>query len=388
MKKMLFISPREPVNVAGGGLYKTKRLLAYFREKFHVKEFYLTESSSVSQENIYQVKINDKKYQPTLANLMGSYIAGVPLSVYRNTPEDFDSKRFNELASWADIIFVDHFFMYQFVPDSFAGKIIFHEHNAEFNIWERRASIEGNILKSLLLKREAKRVFQYEKKSALASDLVFAAPNDIACLKDAGCDTARFATTYHLGEDSLLNTALNNFHGLENNLVFLGGLDWEPNFNGVLWFLENCWDTLRSETNGEVKLHLIGKISEQQKVQLSEYSGVVCLGFVDDLNDALSQAKVFICPLQFGSGMKVKNITACYKGLPVVTTSIGAESIEFVDGENCLIADQPREFVDAIRSLLDSNELCAEIGANARAMSEKQYSWEEMLNSMYLEIIK
>ncbi len=390
MKKMVFFSPTKPDVVNGGGLYKSKRLIEYFSGTFDFQGVYLNHSSASSSSgsgNDLIIGLNAKRHKISFKNLLLSYLNSLPLSVYRNSVKADKAKLavIYDACKSADVIFVDHFFMFQYVPPNFYHKVVFHEHNAEFKIWQRRSLLENNPLKRMALKIESERVKNYEVKAIKKSKITFAAPDDITHLAELASNDDCFYETLHLGQDDLLNTSLNNFSLLGNSLVFLGNMNWDPNLNGIRWFLKTCWKTLRLEYS-DVKLDITGEVSSAIRSELEQYDGVTCLGYVEDLDTALSNAKVFICPLQYGSGMKVKNITAMYKGLPIVSTSIGTESITFSNKNNVLVADTPDEFMNAVRSLLNSDSLCVNLGTAARALAKERYSWGAMLDKMYDDI--
>lgn len=390
MKRMVFFSPVKPGAVLGGGLYKTSRLIEYFKEKYDFHGVYLFSNGlSVGNDEDIIIGRNDSRFEPCLKNLIKSYFFNVPMSVFRNSSKvsDVIAESVSLSCQMADVIFVDHFFMFQHVPVEYHGKVVFHEHNAEFKLWERRAILEKNFLKKLACVIEKHRVFKYEKQVINSSRLTFAAPVDIKFLTESNQLKKPLSQTFHLGDDLMLTREINKFSELGNVLVFLGGLSWEPNIQGVKWFLKSCWLKLRAAFPDLVLL-IVGDVMPKIKDELEFYPGVSCMGYVDDLDSVLSKAKVFICPLQFGSGMKVKNITAMYKGLPIVSTSIGTESIDLVNGESVIIADDPQLFVRGVTRLLNDDALCKYLGSNARAVAKRRYCWDVMLDEMYLNICK
>jgi glycosyltransferase involved in cell wall biosynthesis len=99
---------------------------------------------------------------------------------------------------------------------------------------------------------------------------------------------------------------------------------------------------------------------------------------VDDLAAALSLANAALCPIQQGSGTKLKIMDYLAAGLPVVTTPVGASGIDLTDGETALIRDSSEAFVDAIQRLTDSPELATRLGRNASDLG-KQYTWTRLL---------
>ena len=113
--------------------------------------------------------------------------------------------------------------------------------------------------------------------------------------------------------------------------------------------------------------------SEELKKLESQY--VHFTGRVDDVRDYLEKCKVFVCPMTFGSGVKTKNLEAMSMGIPVVTTSIGAENIDAENEKEWIIEDTPNEFSKAVIKLLNDEKLREEMGLNSSAFINKSYTW-------------
>ena len=106
----------------------------------------------------------------------------------------------------------------------------------------------------------------------------------------------------------------------------------------------------------EVQVTLLGSNPSTEVLDLvSERVSVT--GFVEDVTPYFDLAKVFISPLRYGAGMKGKIGQSMSLGLPVVTTSVGAEGLFLINGKNALIADEPFEIANSIVSLIkDKNK--------------------------------
>jgi glycosyltransferase involved in cell wall biosynthesis len=107
------------------------------------------------------------------------------------------------------------------------------------------------------------------------------------------------------------------------------------------------------------------------------------LGFVKDLEKIYSNTGAFIIPLRIGSGIRIKIINAMTRGLPIVSTTVGCEGMDVMNGRHLLIADKAEEFADAVISLLKSKELRISLGKAAHAFCLKKYSRNQ--RSLFLE---
>ena len=98
-------------------------------------------------------------------------------------------------------------------------------------------------------------------------------------------------------------------------------------------------------------------------------------GYVDDTLPYLQTAGVFLVPLRAGGGMRVKILNALAQGMPIVSTTLGAEGIDVRDGEHLLLADEPADFAAAVLRLLEDPALAARLGAAGRRLAEERYDY-------------
>lgn len=160
----------------------------------------------------------------------------------------------------------------------------------------------------------------------------------------------------------------------ENTIGFLGAMSVAHNENAARHFIEDIFPLVLTEIPDAKFMVIGGGASEELKKLASDH--VVFTGRVDDVREYLERCKVFVCPMTFGSGIKTKNLEAMAMGLPVVTTSIGAENIDAVDGVDWLVADEPETFADQVVSLLLKSEKRNEIGENASTFVNEKFSWD------------
>lgn len=130
----------------------------------------------------------------------------------------------------------------------------------------------------------------------------------------------------------------------EYDLLFVGS-DNSYNREGLQWFFHSVYPLL----NGPVKILVAGSIS----TRAPELQGVTAIRYVPSMDELYSKAKVTLCPLWGGTGLKIKIIEALSYGLPTVTTSIGMSGQPGGNRTGCLIADKPKDFAIAIQRLLE-----------------------------------
>ena len=167
-----------------------------------------------------------------------------------------------------------------------------------------------------------------------------------------------------------------NPNDVNNVLSFIGPATHSPNYVGIKWFLENCWDALLS-SDPSYRLKIIGKWSEERRKELlSTYRNIDFAGFVPDLAESLNNT-VMIVPITIGSGIRMKILEASSLGVPFVSTTVGAEGLPFESGRDCLKGDSPKEFVDAVLKMRDKS-LRMEFAKNANALVKEKYSMEAL----------
>jgi glycosyltransferase involved in cell wall biosynthesis len=134
-------------------------------------------------------------------------------------------------------------------------------------------------------------------------------------------------------------------------VLFVGGFRHQPNIDGVQWFAREIWPAIRNQV-ADARFTVVGSQPTAEVHELGKMSGVEVIGYVPDTNPHLDRAMVSVAPLRYGGGMKGKVNEAMASGVPVVTTSVGAQGLKALSGEHLVIADDPCRFADAVIELL------------------------------------
>jgi len=159
---------------------------------------------------------------------------------------------------------------------------------------------------------------------------------------------------------------------LKNKVVFIGSFDHFPNRDGVVWFLENCWQIIIA-AKPDIQFDIIGTgwTFENLNISKPESSQITCKGFVDNLYEAIHGC-VMIVPIRIGSGMRMKILDGISYGCPIVTTTIGTEGIELTSNTNCFIEDKAKDFARAIICLLENKNLAKSFLQNMKKIPSFQ----------------
>jgi len=159
--------------------------------------------------------------------------------------------------------------------------------------------------------------------------------------------------------------------GEREGLVFVGGFRHPPNVDAMKWFVTEVLPRIRERVPG-MTLRVVGS-DPPDEVKALAGPGVTVTGFVPETGPHLDAARISIAPLRYGAGMKGKVGEALGRGLPVVTTSIGAEGMGLVNGEHVLVADDPQAFAEAVLRLYRDQALWTRLAAAGRAHVDANY---------------
>jgi glycosyltransferase involved in cell wall biosynthesis len=162
----------------------------------------------------------------------------------------------------------------------------------------------------------------------------------------------------------------------EKRFLFCGSLDYYPNREGVQWFLHHCWSKIKGQ-EPEAHLDIIGSGDPGElKDLVSKFEGVSLHGRVPLVEPWYSNSDIVIVPLLHGSGTRLKVLEAMSFSKPVVSTTKGAEGIDYIKNEHLLIADNGNDFSDACCQLLNQHQLATDLGSNARKLVVQHYDWD------------
>ncbi|HEY4096531.1 MAG TPA: glycosyltransferase [Baekduia sp.] len=160
-----------------------------------------------------------------------------------------------------------------------------------------------------------------------------------------------------------------------DGLVFVGGFDHQPNVGAMVDFVGGPWPSIAAALPG-VALTIVGSNPPPVVQALGATPGVTVTGWVPETAPYLDAARVSIAPLRYGAGVKGKVGEAMSHGLPVVTTSVGAEGMGLVDGQTALIADTDEAFAAAVARVYEDRGLWERLAAAGRAHVERTHGLE------------
>jgi sugar transferase (PEP-CTERM/EpsH1 system associated) len=399
---ILFVTPRIPYPLDTGAKIRTFNLLKQAKTKGHnltLLSFAHEEKAKIYAETIEEMGIEvvtlEGKDTIGASTILKALIKGLPLAITKY----YDRKMvlaLNRITThhFIDLVHFDHLHLGQYADRCNGTPVIIDEHNIESGILKRLHERESNFIKRIALQREYGRVAKLEKEKCLRANKVFVvSEQDRNSLKglcqngfDAevipnGVDTEYFRSQGHKVTRSQE----------EESLVFTGSMDWMPNSDAVKYFCNDILPLIWREKK-DVKFYVVGKNPPKEIIELGKKNKrIVVTGRVEDVRPYIDKAKAFVAPLRVGGGTRLKILEAMSMQKAVVSTTLGAEGIDYTENSDILLADSPRIFANKVISLLENTGKAAGIGLNARKLVCDKYDWGtigEKLNSAYREVIK
>ena len=172
------------------------------------------------------------------------------------------------------------------------------------------------------------------------------------------------------------------------SLLFLGNMGYPPNVDAALYFCEEIFPLIQQE-NSDAELWVVGRDPSPEVLALDE-ENVHVTGRVDEVIPYYQKSAICVVSLRAGGGTRLKILEAMALGRPVVSTSIGCEGLDVVDGEHLLIADTPTQFAEKTTRLLHDPGLYQRLSTNGRKLVENHYDWDpiaDKLMNLYEEMI-
>ena len=184
-------------------------------------------------------------------------------------------------------------------------------------------------------------------------------------------------------------SVVSNIHSLEpcekgfeerSGLMFIGSFAHPPNEEGIIWFIDYIFPLIKKKIP-DIHLTIVGSEPTERLLEMANDS-ITVTGFVEDVSGYFNDSKVFVSPLLHGAGVKGKIGQSFSYGLPVVTTSIGAEGMQLTDGLNALISDSETAFADNVIALYKEKFLWQKLSTNCRQVIREQFSTETIRTAL------
>jgi len=322
---------------------------------------------------------------PAFLNLF----TGKSYHVERFISENFEHKLIEVLEqNTFDIVQIETLYMTPYlktIRKYSQAKVFLRAHNIEHMIWQRITESTRNPLKKAYLKHVTKTLKEYELKSLDRYDGIIPISQVDAVFFEKMTETPVKAISFGVDPDKV---EMEDYGHPEFALFHIGSMNWMPNIEGIKWFLQEVWPLI-SEALPDLKIYLAGREMPEWLQQLG-LKNVEIAGEVPDAYAFIRSKAISIAPLFSGSGIRIKIIESMALGRAVISTTIGAEGINYTDGENILIADDKQNFFEAVKMLYENTGKAKDIGMKARRLILEQHNNKQLIRQMvdfYREVL-
>jgi len=302
-----------------------------------------------------------------------SVISGRAYTYYEFHSRPFaDRLRAALLARPPDLVHLDSLDLHRWLPELPAVPIACTHHSIESELLRLRASWLTPAVRRRYVLLQADRLERVERELSprLALNVMMSevdarrlralAPGAATVVVPNGADTEYFQP--------------NGAESVAGRVVFVGPTYSYPNRDAVEFLLQEIWPRVRA-ADRTASLRLIGRNDPEDRARYDAEPGVTSLGYLPDIRPTLAEARCCVVPIRIGGGTRLKILDAWAMGKAVVSTSIGCEGLDAVDGENILIRDTPDAIADALLHVLGDARLRSHLGRNARRLATETYSW-------------
>lgn len=338
-----------------------------------------------------QIELVDIDLSVTIPGALYNFLSGRSYHVTRFHTKAFEQKIIEVLRKESfDIIQLEMLQMATYLDilrKYSKAPVVLRAHNIEHKIWQRIAENCTNPFKRFYLNHLYQSLRRFEIGILNKMDGIIAiTPVDARNLDRLSHSTNIISVPFGINLESL---TANPVQPEDASLFHIGTMNWYPNEEGIRWMIDEVWPVVTKKLPG-IEMHLAGRYMPEWLQKLS-VPRITVDGEVSDVWEYMQQFSIMVVPLFSGSGIRIKIVEAMAAGKAIITTAIGAEGINYENGQHLLIAKDPKSFVDAIVRLYNDKALRDSLGKNARMLIAKEHDNNKLmlkLTAFYIELLK
>lgn len=276
-----------------------------------------------------------------------------------------------------DLIYLDHLdsFVYRKAIDEIP--FLVDMHNVYSAISQRLAEEDSNIARRMYLKHETRLIKNMESQMARSALAVLAVSDlDRDHFIELGA-TSTFMIPNGVDCDSYVQkTTHSESNGTPSEILFVGDLSWSPNIRASLFLANHVYPIVRAQHH-DAKLTIVGRNPVPEILALNQQQGVEVVPDAPEIIPYFHRSTMLAVPLQSGGGTRLKILEAFASQLPVVSTPVGCEGLDVVNGKH-LVVSESDNFADAICQVINKPELATAYSAYALKLVKQQYDWKSV----------
>lgn len=261
------------------------------------------------------------------------------------------------------------------------AKILLRMHNVEYRVWEELILREKNPLKKIWLKKENKKLKEFEADTIRKIDGVIAisaAEKEYAAQVDARKPSV--VIPYQAKVASVPASYKLQNHTGPLRLFHIGAMDWMPNQDAMLWFLKDVFPAML-RVNPDLEFHMAGREMKEPFIYWKQEK-VFVHGEVASAEEFMLQHDVMIVPVRTGSGIRIKVLDALSKGVPVISTGFGITGLQLENEKQVLLADNTEDFCVWASRIKKDPDLMVKAGEGGLRFVKEHYSREALAQKL------
>jgi glycosyltransferase involved in cell wall biosynthesis len=341
--KILMLTPYLPYPLYSGGQIRTYNLLKNLAKKHQITlvSFYRqdNELKYIKELEKYCRKVIPIKRRQTwgLTNILLSGFSFYPFLVCTYiSPEAKRAVEKELFAGHYDLIHVETFYLMPNLPPKTPTPILLVEQTIEYLVYQRYVQNLRFKLAKPLLYLDVLKIKLWEKYFwRQAGFLAAMSSNDLDIMLSAVLDKAGAVVAN--GVDMDFFNQVKKIKSVWPTVLFVGNFKWLPNKDAASYLTESIWPKIKKAVP-RAKLWIVGRNPSQKIQAYNQLKDIKVDDNIEDIRQALSKATVLLAPIRNGRGTKYKVLEAMAAGVPVVTTPLGSQGIQAVDGQQILIA--------------------------------------------------
>lgn len=381
-KRLLILTPRFPYPVVGGDRLRIYQVCKALSERFALTLLSLCESETEMEMPLPSDGVFDRvervlltrhrSYLNTLLALVGS----TPLQVAYYRSSAF-AKAVNRLLPAHDGVLSHLIRCAEYVKNSDKPRILEMTDAISLNYSRVRQLKKTGGFKAHVYRVEASRLLAYERHIVDAFDLsVLVSETDKEYLVGATHEKVIVCSN---------GVALNHLPFRDRSkskpvIAYIGNMASVQNMDACIYFAQDVMPLITQRVNATFRV--VGRISDNDAARLRALPNVDVTGPVDNIAEAVEDARLGVCPVRLAAGVQNKVLEYMALGLPVVTSSIGLEGFSAQPERDLLVADSPKEYAEAISQLWNNDAMKTRLAMNGRAYVNSHHQWSSRLAPM------
>jgi sugar transferase (PEP-CTERM/EpsH1 system associated) len=385
---LLFISQQLPYPLTDGGNVRTFKILEALAARYAVtlvaslregtdREKALDAVIPLCKEVVCVADVKSRRPFFLARAAVRALRRGLPLSIaYNYNPALLRASREALLTGRFQVVHFNHLDAVQHAPgDEHRVRRVLDTHNLLFELYQKSARFESSRGRRVLQRLEARRLLAYERRTFLQMDRVLVCSRREADAIEAWGLADRTQVVPNGVDCEYFAPPLREYADNPPVLVFTGAMSYGPNADAAIHFIGHTLPLLRTRVPG-VRFVVVGKNPTEELLEAGRrHPDVTVTGTVADVREYVHAARIFVVPLRMGAGTRLKVLEAFALGIPAVSTSVGAEGIDYEEERHLLIAETPAAMANAVCRLLEDAELARRMSLESRELALSLYDW-------------